>query len=448
MATSSHGDMPPFEPVRILSIETDGPLPELTSCTDHGWTGYSRALILVRLHQQPVGVIEVTIPNDGLDANELAIQIWEQLEEPIRVHMSEDGHRLPATYTLNANGLKSESVPACLQARMSLLEDPPFVSIVIATRDRLGSLKECLQSLLELDYPNFEIIVVDNAPKSDATEKFIRTSFGGSSKVRYIREDMPGLAIAHNRALIGLTSPIVAFTDDDVVVDRNWLSSIVVNFQRDPRVGCVTGMILPYELETLPQLWIEQFGGFGKGCRRICFDMDENRLDDILYPYSAGKFGSGANMAFCTSVLQSIGGFDPSLGAGTIAKGGDDLAVFFDVLVNGHRLVYEPAAILYHKHRRDYSGLANQAFGYGVGLSAYLMRTVLTYPKRLIDIAFRVPAGLKHILSPKSSKNQKKSGTYPRELTNLEIKGFIRGPFAYIQSRLHTGRRLRSRLGS
>jgi len=201
-------------------------------------------------------------------------------------------------------------------------------------------------------------------------------------------------------------------------------------------------------LETAPQLWIEQFGGFGKGCCRVCFDMDENRRDDILYPYSAGKFGSGANMTFRTSVLQSIGGFDPSLGAGTLAKGGDDLAVFFDVIIHGHRLVYEPAAILFHKHRRDYPGLANQAFGYGVGLSAYLMRTLVRYPKRLMDILFRIPAGLNHILSPKSPKNQKKTGTYPSELTSLEIKGFVRGPFAYIRSRIHTGRVLRSRLSS
>jgi hypothetical protein len=119
--------------------------------------------------------------------------------------------------------------------------------------------------------------------------------------------------------------------------------------------------------------------------------------------------------------------------------------VFFDVIVHGFRLVYEPAAILYHKHRRDYPGLANQAYGYGVGLSAYLTRTLITYPKRLIDIFLRIPAGLRHILSPTSAKNNKKSTTYPGELTSLERKGFLWGPFAYVRSRIHTRRVMKSR---
>jgi hypothetical protein len=163
--------------------------------------------------------------------------------------------------------------------------------------------------------------------------------------------------------------------------------------------------------------------------------MKGNHPDDFLFPYSAGRFGSGANMAFRTSVLKAIGGFDPALGAGTLAKGGDDLAVFFDVITKGYRLIYEPQAILYHKHRRDYPGLAQQAYGYGVGLSAFLMKTIIDKPARLVEILLKMPVGLKHILDPHSPKNQKKKTDYPHELTQLELKGFLMGPLAYLQSR-------------
>jgi len=291
-----------------------------------------------------------------------------------------------------------------------------------------------------LDYPNYNIVIVDNASKSSETAGYIHNKFPNSTKVRYLREDVPGLAIAHNRALKEVDAPIVVFTDDDVIVSPNWLKDIVANFQQDSQIGCVTGMILPYEIETPPQLWIEQFGGFGKGYKRIIFDMKANRPDDFLFPYSAGRFGSGANMAFRTSVLKAIGGFDPALGAGTLAKGGDDLAVFFDVIAQGYRLVYEPRAILYHKHRRDYAGLAQQAYGYGVGLSAFLMKTIIDKPSRLFELFFKIPAGLKHMLNPYSPKNQKKQTDYPHELTQLELKGFLIGPLAYLRSHLSVAR--------
>jgi len=339
------------------------------------------------------------------------------------------------------------ATPVCSQQRDDLLEEFPLVSVVIATRDRSNSLQQCLSSILAVDYPNFEVIVVDNAPRSDETANFMQSRFATSTKVRYLCEDIPGLAVAHNRALPELKASIVAFTDDDVLVDKNWLRLLVMNFQSDPMVGCVTGMILPYEVETPPQFWIEQFGGFGKGYKRIVYDLLENRPQDVLFPYSAGRFGSGANMAFRTSVLNTLGGFDAALGAGTPAKGGDDLAIFFDVIACGYRLVYEPGAFIYHKHRRDYAGLSEQAYGYGVGLSAFLIRTIIKHSDRLVDICFRVPAGLKHLLDPRSPKNRKKKGDYPRELTLLELKGFFKGLSAYIQSRWHL-RKLKAKLSN
>ena len=81
--------------------------------------------------------------------------------------------------------------------------------------------------------------------------------------------------------------------------------------------------------------------------------IPRNRAGEPLYPYTAGVFGSGANMAFRADALRAMGGFDTSLGAGSAALGGDDLAAFFDVIEAGHTLVYEPTAFVRHRHRAD-----------------------------------------------------------------------------------------------
>ena len=72
-------------------------------------------------------------------------------------------------------------------------------------------------------------------------------------------------------------------------------------------------------------------------------------------------------MSFDRDALRDIGGFDAVIGTGTVARGGDDLAAFFGVIAAGHRLVYQPTALVWHRHRRDLESLANQAYGYGVG---------------------------------------------------------------------------------
>ena len=145
-------------------------------------------------------------------------------------------------------------------------------------------------------------------------------------------------------------------------------------------------------------------------------------------------------MAFSTAALRAIGGFDPALGAGSLAMGGDDLAAFFQVVTHGYRLVYEPSAILYHWHRRDYAGLRRQAYGYGVGLTAYLTKTIVDQPSRLLDFVIRMPQGLAYVFSDKSPKNAKKLGDYPHELTTIERRGMLYGPIAYLRSRRYVQR--------
>jgi GT2 family glycosyltransferase len=252
--------------------------------------------------------------------------------------------------------------------------------------------------------------------------------------LRLVRSDRPGLAVAHNRGLDEARGEIVAITDDDVLADPAWLERLAAGFETGDDVACVTGLILPVELESPSQIWLDGYWGLGKGFERRVFDGRPDPLRP-LHPYTAGAFGSGANMAFRTEALRALGGFDPALGAGSAALGGDDLAAFFDVLAAGHRLVYEPAAIVRHRHRPDYDSLRRQAYGYGVGLTAYLARTVADDPRRLLGLVARVPRGLAHVLGPDSPKGAGRTAGFPRELTLRERRGMASGPLHYMRSR-------------
>lgn len=409
-------ETPPwFKPIRLVDVEVSQPPAEISSYSDADGARYEKGLALVRLHGRPIASVPFTIPPNGLDGKGVAALIH--------------------TATSGNGDLDREDVVA---QRNDFLERAPFASIVIATRNRPDHLCRCLESVLAMDYPDYEVVVVDNAPSDDATERFFAAHFAHHGKVRYVREERPGLASAHNRGLCELhaRSHYVAFTDDDVVVDRSWLCELMRGFEAAAHVGCVTGLIYPAELETWPQLLIEEFGGFNKGFQRQIFDLGEYRPSDPLFPFTPGRFGSGANMAFRVEVLAKIGGFDPAIGTGTPALGGDDLAAFFRVISEGYALVYEPAAIVRHTHYRDYPSLQRQIFGYGVGLTAFATKALLDQPRLAIDLAAKLPRGLHFALSPHSGKNAKKGADYPEALTRLERKGMVHGPLAYLRSRL------------
>lgn len=143
-------------------------------------------------------------------------------------------------------------------------------------------------------------------------------------------------------------------------------------------------------------------------------------------------------MAFRADVLRDMGGFDTALGTGTIARGGDDIAAFFDVLVHGHVLVYEPGAIVRHRHRPDYESLRRQATAYGVGLGAYLAHVVVEHPRQALVGLSRIGQGARHFVGASSAKNVRRPADYPSELVWRERIGLLRGPWGYLRSRIET----------
>jgi GT2 family glycosyltransferase len=406
-------------PVLLLDLEL-GTLPSPSPAHAGDGRTYGSAAVLVRVHGLPLGIVDLPLHGGALDPAGLAAAVDARFGADVAAHLAADG---------------DGPVPRCRAERAARLERAPSATVIVATRDGDAALGACLDSLLAQDYPDFDVLVVDSASVGDGPRQAVRERADRSPvPLRLVRSDRPGLAVAHNRGLDEARGEIVAITDDDVLADPAWLERLAAGFETGDDVACVTGLILPVELESPSQIWLDGYWGLGKGFERRVFDGRPDPLRP-LHPYTAGAFGSGANMAFRTEALRALGGFDPALGAGSAALGGDDLAAFFDVLAAGHRLVYEPAAIVRHRHRPDYDSLRRQAYGYGVGLTAYLARTVADDPRRLLGLVARVPRGLAHVLGPDSPKGAGRTAGFPRELTLRERRGMASGPLHYMRSR-------------
>jgi GT2 family glycosyltransferase len=414
-------------PVDVIEIELGAQLAPIVPAPRSPRARSARAL--VRLHGTPLGVLDFALQRDGLSAEAGAQRIWSAFWPEIVHHLAADG--LPPPATLTARGLPPDrGLPACRARRQT-----ETISVVIATRDRPAALARCLRSLLAVDQSAHEVIVVDNAPATSVTRDLVGRHF---PQVRYLREDRPGLALAHNRGLDEAVGAIVAFTDDDVTVDGRWLPELAAGFARDRRIGCVTGLILPAELRTPAQVWADRHWGLEKGFREELFIRPLRRLSASPYPYAAGRFGSGANMAFRMRALRDLGGFDPCMGAGTAARAGDDLAAFFGVIAAGHWILYTPAALVWHWYADDVDALRRQAYGYGAGLSAYLTKLIADDPLRVLDLAARSPAALAHARGLARSRGA--ADGRPADLVRLEHRGMVTGPASYLRGRWRTAR--------
>lgn len=255
----------------------------------------------------------------------------------------------------------------------------PSLDIAICTHGRATDLARLLENLERLGLTraseNTRVIVIDNAPKDTSTEDVVRRFHG----VRYVTEPLQGLDFARNRAVQVSTADLLAFIDDDVIVDECWFRGLQQAWALDPHAGAFTGPILPAELETRAQVTFEQMGGFGKSFTRTRFTKTLPQND--TFPVGAGIMGAGANMVFRTQVLRDLGGFDDALDTGAPLPGGGDLDMFYRVIRAGYPLVYEPTLTVYHRHRREYKKLRHQMWTWGTGTMAYLTKSWQTDPE-------------------------------------------------------------------
>lgn len=374
-----------------------------------GLDRYSQAYILIRLRGHPVGRAWLPVTGGSVGGGNLRGALIEAAGWPLWERWLHDY--------------------LGWDERKDLKSFPEIATVAVCTRDRPAELRRCLEAIHPWAKEGHEILVVDNCPRTELTRRLVK----GYDQVRYIREDNPGLNFARNRALREARHKIVAFTDDDAIPEAAWLANLLRNFN-NPRTLCVTGLTMPLELETQAQEWFERYSPFGRGFMRIVYDGANQR------PAVAGRIGAGANMALRRNVLDCIGPFDECLDGGTPTMSGGDTEIFSRILARGYCIVYDPAALSWHCHRRTWEELVRTLYGYGVGTYAFWTRSLLIEGEwSVLKVAwnwffhYQLRAVARSLL--------KRPGSIPLHLLLAELRGCAWGPLAYLLSR-----RFRSRI--
>jgi glycosyltransferase involved in cell wall biosynthesis len=453
-----------FSPVKVCEVELSEPVNGISA------PGYGSALVLARWYSEPLAVVDIPLSDGAADASQVAQALWLSVGQQVTARYAAAALAVPAQSVaaprelamsvaaqagfgggsaapavsvsgpeaLRESGLRLPSSPSYLLGRETTLRNAPSASVIICTRDRAERLDSSLTAVLRQDYPDFEVIVVDNAPVNDAVADLIarRNAAGtGGVPLRRIVQTRPGLSWARNTGLHAASGRIVAFLDDDEHPDQHWLAELARGFTMGKQVTGVSGLVLPALLDTPAQCLYEQFGGHskGRGLAPQVFDVASHAIQHPLYPLPA--FGVGASMAFDRLALIGIGGFDVALGAGTAARAGEDTAAIADLMLDGGTFVYQPGAVMWHEHRAEFAEMERQLDGYGSGLTAFYTRALLRNPRRLLTLARLAPRALHDLRGKDSVRTATMGEDYPASMRRATVRGMLSGPFRYLRSR-------------
>jgi len=386
---------------------------------------YPHARILVRLHGEPMGFVEMAVPSEGLDAASAVQAAWRSLRPRISAHLSADG--VDASASLLSTDLGDESTCRALPATYQQMP----ISVVVCTRNRPDLLTRALRSLERLRYAHFEVVLVDNAPDDDRTLHRFETVASADDRFRYVREPTPGLSRARNRGAAEARFGHVAFTDDDAMPDPLWLEAIARGFGRAPGVGCVTGLVPAALLDSSAERYFDRRVSWAARLDARVFDIDAADSLPRFFPFDAGVFGTGANFAVERDALLDLGGFDESLGAGSPTRGSEDLDLFVRMLRSGRKLAYEPAAIVWHLHRATESELRDQMRDYGIALGAYLTKSLRDRESRRLFVRY-FARGAKYLVRSWRDAGAGVPGGSSFAMT--EVWGVLLGPATYIRA--------------
>jgi GT2 family glycosyltransferase len=319
--------------------------------------------------------------------------------------------------------------------------DPVSITVAVCTRDRPKLLARCLGSVNTAMYHAgaeaiVEVVVVDNASPNDLTRRCAE-----EHGARCVREPVPGLNVARNRAVTECDTEIIAFIDDDVVVDRMWLRTMVRAFAADRGIDAVTGGVLAFRLDTPARLDFERRGGFSLGWKPAVVTRTGNDL-----PFRA-DIGSGCNMAFRMSALATIGPFDEALDTGRPLPGGGDLDILIRAASEG-RVVYEPSALVFHEHREQWRQLHYQYYTWGLSFGALIAKWYRRSLDQRVHLLWTAYAELRGYASD-FVQGPKRTGRYRRWHCVLLTVGFavgLAGAYGRSQTRMQARRRAAAEL--
>src|SRR5437870_2230719 len=214
----------------------------------------------------------------------------------------------------------------------------PRVSVVVCTYNGSRTIRDCLEGLARLDYPNHEVIVVDDG-SSDAPPATAAQYAG-----RLIRTENRGLSSARNTGLAAATGDLIAYLDDDAYPDPHWLSYLAATFLSTSHAAMGAPNIAPP----------------ADGLVAACVPPAPGRPVHVLLTDRDAEHIPGCNMAFRRACLEAIGGFDPQF-----RVAGDDVDVCWRLQQRGWTLGFSPAAMVWHHRRNSVGAYWKQQISYG-----------------------------------------------------------------------------------
>ncbi|HXG08646.1 MAG TPA: glycosyltransferase [Gemmataceae bacterium] len=220
----------------------------------------------------------------------------------------------------------------------ALLSWAPRVSVVVCSYNGGRTLAQCLQSLLTLDYPDYEVIVVDDGSTDDTPAILERFP-----TVRTIRQSNRGLGAARNAGLRAATGAVIAYTDSDCFADADWLTHLIAQLAHSG-AAAVGG----------PNLSPED------GWLAACVAAAPGQPTHVLESDQVAEHVPGCNMAFRREALEAINGFDPQY-----RKAGDDVDVCWRLQQAGYWITFAPGAFVWHHRRQSPRAYLRQQAGYG-----------------------------------------------------------------------------------
>jgi O-antigen biosynthesis protein len=229
------------------------------------------------------------------------------------------------------------------------LELTPRVSVVVCAYNAERTMDACLESLRTLNYPDYEVIVVNDG-STDSTlaiserHKAAYDADPGGPRMTIVSQENKGLSVARNVGAQAATGEIIAYTDSDCVPDPDWLAFLVYKFVRSGFVAVGGPNFPPPEPHLVPAAVAVSPGG----------------PTHVLLNDEVAEHIPGCNMAFTTKALHEVGGFDA-----TYTSAGDDVDLCWRLQNRGYAIGFSPAATVWHYRRNTVKAYLKQQMGYG-----------------------------------------------------------------------------------
>ncbi|MBD1936077.1 glycosyltransferase family 2 protein [Microcoleus sp. FACHB-68] len=221
----------------------------------------------------------------------------------------------------------------------------PLVSAIICTHNRDTYLGAAIDSLLMQDFPDFEVVVVDNA-SNDRTQEVVAER-RSHPILKYVYEPVLGLSVARNTGASVAAGEILAYLDDDAIAGPNWLSVLYCAYQSNEKLAVAGGKVtLLWPAAVTAPNWLSP----GLAGNLGAYDLG----DDVIYINNPGMTPRGLNYSIRRSFLAQIGGFDLNLGrVGKKLLSNEELHMTELALQQGWQVAYLPDALVAHNVAPD-----------------------------------------------------------------------------------------------